>query len=198
MTSARKAGRAPGGAWLADRHTEVAAERILDAAGELFTDHEPGSVGMAEIAAAAGCSRATLYRYFENRDALHRAYAHREARTVQAQLAERLAGIDDPHRRLLAGMSEAIALVRENPALAAWFARADPLGTELADRSEVITEMMATFLTLLGSADPDTVRRRARWAVRMITALLVFPGRDAAEEAAMLAEFVVPILLPPA
>lgn len=189
-------GREPGRAWLADRHSEVAAERILDAAGELFTDHDPGSVGMAEIAAAAGCSRATLYRYFENRDALHRAYVHREARAAAARLTERLAGVDDPRERLVTGMTQAIALVRENPALAAWFARTDPLGSELAERSEVITAMVAAFLTRLGAADPDTVQRRARWAVRMITALMVFPGRDAAEESAMLTEFVAPVLLP--
>jgi AcrR family transcriptional regulator len=66
--------------WLSERRTEVAADRILDAAEELFTRHDPGSVGMNEIAKAAGCSRATLYRYFENREALRTAYVHRETR----------------------------------------------------------------------------------------------------------------------
>ena len=42
---------------------------------------------MSDIAAAAGCSRATLYRYFENREALHTAYVSREAREVNLQLA---------------------------------------------------------------------------------------------------------------
>ena len=64
--------------WLSERRTEVAVDRILDAAEELFTRHDPGSVGMNEIAKAAGCSRATLYRYFENREVLRNAYVHRE------------------------------------------------------------------------------------------------------------------------
>ena len=51
------------GDWLAARRTEVAADRILDAAGELFAEQEAATVGMHEIASAAGCSRATLYRY---------------------------------------------------------------------------------------------------------------------------------------
>ena len=68
--------------WLADRRTEVAADRILDAADELFAQQEAATVGMNEIAKAAGCSRATLYRYFENRDALYTAYVHREAHRV--------------------------------------------------------------------------------------------------------------------
>ena len=67
------------GDWLAERRTEVAADRILDAADELFARQEAATVGMNEIATAAGCSRATLYRYFENRDALlHRVRAPRE------------------------------------------------------------------------------------------------------------------------
>ena len=70
------------GDWLAERRTEVAADRILDAADELFTRQDAATVGMNEIAKAAGCSRATLYRYFENRDALYTAYVHRETHRV--------------------------------------------------------------------------------------------------------------------
>ena len=68
--------------WLAERRTEVAADRILDAADELFTRQDAATVGMNEIARAAGCSRATVYRYFENRDALYTAYVHRETLRV--------------------------------------------------------------------------------------------------------------------
>ena len=39
--------------WLSQRRIEVAADRILDAAEELFTRHDPSSVGMNEIAKAA-------------------------------------------------------------------------------------------------------------------------------------------------
>ncbi|ORX08327.1 TetR/AcrR family transcriptional regulator [Mycolicibacillus trivialis] len=184
--------------WLAERRSAVAAERILDAAGDLFTEHEPSSIGMAEIARAAGCSRATLYRYFESREALHRAYVHREARAVNRTLGDRLAGIDDPRTRLVTGITAAIATVRDNPALAAWFGRTDPLGGELADRSEVITELVAAFLDGLDAVDPESARRRARWVVRVMTSLLVFPGRDDAEETALIEEFVAPVVLPAA
>ena len=64
--------------WLSERRTEVAADRILDAAVEQFTRHDPGSVGMNAIAKAAGCSRATLYRYLDSREALRNAYVHRD------------------------------------------------------------------------------------------------------------------------
>jgi len=41
-------------------------DRILDAAGELFAARGVSAVEMTDIARAAGCSRATLYRYFED------------------------------------------------------------------------------------------------------------------------------------
>ena len=49
-----------GNDWLGDRRTEVAADRILDAADALFAQQDAAAVGMHEIAKAAGCSRATL------------------------------------------------------------------------------------------------------------------------------------------
>ena len=49
------------------------------------------SIGMNDIAHAAGCSRATVYRYFENREALRNAYVHRHARAINRQLAELVA-----------------------------------------------------------------------------------------------------------
>ncbi|OHV04371.1 TetR/AcrR family transcriptional regulator [Mycobacterium talmoniae] len=188
--------------WLADRRGEVAAERILDAAGELFTEHDPGAVGMLEIARAAGCSRATLYRYFENRDALYTAYVHREARALYHQMTARLADVTDPQQRLLTGIVQALALVRQNPALASWFATTGPpIGAEMADRSAVITAMVGGFVASLepdGDQAPADVERRARWVVRVMTSLLNFPGRDAADEQAMLQEFVLPVVVPAA
>ena len=181
--------------WLAEQRGEVAAERILDAAGALFTAHDPGAVGMRDIATAAGCSRATLYRYFENREALHTAYVHREAHRLARRLTERLAAIDDPHQRLIDGMTATLALVRENPALASWFAASRaPIGAQMADRSAVITAMVTTFAASLGRGEPAAYQRRARWLVRVLTSLLTFPGRDADDERTMLAEFVAPVV----
>ena len=40
------------------------ATAILDAAAALFAERGVNAVGMGEVARAAGCSRATLYRWF--------------------------------------------------------------------------------------------------------------------------------------
>jgi AcrR family transcriptional regulator len=185
------------GDWLAGRRTEVAADRILDAAGDLFARHDAATVGMHEIAKAAGCSRATLYRYFDNREALHTAYVHREAYRLYHQMNERITGVDDPRERLIAGITTSLTMVRQSPALASWFSTTEaPIGGEIAEQSEVIKALTAAFLISLDPDHADVVERRARWLVRVMTSLLIFPGRDEADEKAMLEEFVVPIVAP--
>ncbi len=185
------------GDWLAARRTEVAADRILDAAGELFARQEAATVGMHEIASAAGCSRATLYRYFENRDALYTAYVHRESYRLYREMTEQINSVVDPHERLIEGMLASLRNVRESPALASWFATTQrPIGAEMAEQSEVIKALTEAFVISLGPDDPELVAHRARWLVRVMTSLFLFPGHDDADERAMLEEFVVPIMLP--
>jgi AcrR family transcriptional regulator len=183
--------------WLSERRIEVAADRILDAAEELFTRHDPGSVGMNAIAKAAGCSRATLYRYFENREALRTAYVNRETYRLFDAIKEKISGITEPRERLTAGVVTTLRLVRESPALSSWFAITQPpIGGELAEQSDVITALAAAFVNSLGADDQTVAESRARWLVRVITSLLIFPGRDVADEQAMIEEFVVPIVVP--
>ncbi|KAA0095252.1 TetR/AcrR family transcriptional regulator [Mycolicibacterium sp. P1-18] len=180
------------GDWLADRRADAAADRILDAADALFTRLGAARVGMNDVAAAAGCSRATLYRYFENRDALYTAYTHREAHRVFRELGDRIAVIADPRERLLEGVLAALSSVRESPSLSAWFIPDErPVGGEMAQRSLVIETLTASFLQSLGVGD---VEPRARWLVRVIISLLTFPGSDSAEERNMLDQFVLPVV----
>jgi AcrR family transcriptional regulator len=185
------------GDWLAARRTEVAADRILDAAGELFAQQEAATVGMHEIASAAGCSRATLYRYFENREALYTAYVHRESYRLYRDMTEQISSLVDPRERLIEGMLASLRNVRESPALASWFSTTQrPIGAEMAEESEVIKALTEAFVISLGPDDPELVAHRARWLVRVMTSLMLFPGHDADDERAMLEEFVVPIVLP--
>ncbi|QUR68507.1 TetR/AcrR family transcriptional regulator [Mycobacterium spongiae] len=186
-----------GNDWLAGRRTEMAADRILDAAEELYIEHGPASIGMNEIAKAAGCSRATLYRYFENREALRTAYVNRETLRLFAEIQQRISDVDSPSERLIVAVATALKMVRDSPALTAWFAATrEPIGGEMAGQSEVIIAVASEFLRAAGPGEEATLQRRARWLIRMITSLLMFPGRDEADERAMLEEFVAPSVLP--
>ncbi|MFC7503076.1 hypothetical protein, partial [Nocardioides sp. GCM10030258] len=57
-----------------------------------------------------------------------------------------------------------------------------------ADRAIESEVIEALGLTM--APDPDA----ARWLVRAIVSLLTVPGRDAAEERAMVARFVAPVV----
>ena len=186
-----------GNDWLGARRTEVAADRILDAADALFAQQDAATVGMHEIAKAAGCSRATLYRYFENREALYTAYVHRESYRLFHQMTEQLSGVDEPRERLIEGMVSSLRNVRQSPALSSWFATAQrPIGAEIAEQSQVIKALTEAFLISMAPDDPEVVERKARWLVRVMTSLLVFPGHDEADERAMIEQFVVPMVVP--
>ena len=166
---------------------------ILDAAAELFVQRGVAAVGMAEVAEAAGCSRATLYRYFDSRDALRGAFIHRETTRVADEVARSIAEVDDPGLRLVEGVMASLQLVRDDPVLSAWFSASDTGWTaRFAQSSALIEEQVSR---LLGASSDPAVRRRARWVVRVIVSLLADPEATPAEERAQVEEFVVPVVL---
>ncbi|MEV0108126.1 TetR/AcrR family transcriptional regulator [Nocardia sp. NPDC050799] len=186
------------GDWLAGGRTELAAERILDAVRALVIEKGAGTVGMAEVAEAAGCSRATLYRYFANRQALYVAFAGREATQLLARVWRGRVP-DGPARAelLLDGLTATLAEARKTPHLAVWFEPANAgIVARLSDSSEVIDELVAVFITRLR---PDlsaaAADRLGRWAVRVMISLLTLPPATADEERALLRDFLLPFLL---
>lgn len=170
-----------------------AAERILDAASELFAERGVAAVGMDDIARAAGCSRATLYRYFPNRDQLRSAYVLREMTTALDHLAAGVPTAGDPQARLVSTVESAVHYVRGHPALMAWFASEDfAVGPVLVENAEALADAAARSSLgsgLPGLADPMT----ADWIVRVIVGLLSYPGPSAAYEREILVRFVGPL-----
>src|SRR5712691_9532880 len=68
------------------RHDRTAAA-ILDAAAHALSEHG-GSTSMTDVAAAAGVSRATLYRYYPDREALLDALASNALADAAGRLAD--------------------------------------------------------------------------------------------------------------
>ncbi|WP_405180690.1 TetR/AcrR family transcriptional regulator [Nocardia sp. NBC_01377] len=181
--------------WLRPTRADIAAEQILDAAARLFVERGVANTGMGEVAAAAGCSRATLYRYFPNRQSLRIAFVHREARRVAAAVAREVADIADPRERVVTAMTASIRSVRDDPTLIAWFTAGDAgIANEIGQTSEVI-EAIAAGLLADAVADDSRRSRSARWAARVIMSLLTAPGRDGDDERAMLEQFVAPVVV---
>lgn len=154
------------GDWLASGRADLAADAILDAAAGLFAQDGVAAVGMGDIARAAGCSRATIYRHYADRDSLRRAFVLRESARIGLQVKEQSTSAAD-------AVLLAVGFVRSQPALVAWFT-ADSAGLGLA-----------SALDLDDHDDPDT-----RWLVRCIASLLAMPGRDSEDERDIVEHYV--------
>ncbi len=167
---------------------EAATERILDATAGLVTEHGVDGWSMSAVAAAAGCSRATLYRYFPDRRALQRAYVEREARRVGRLVAADVAALDERRTssRVTEGVLSALRHVRDEPALAAWFHESGAGISAGLSHAPVVVDSVAAWL----GDDAEA----AHWVVRVIDSLLTVPGEDQAEERRLVERFVAPVV----
>jgi len=176
--------------WLATERSELGAERILDAAAQLFAEQGIGQPGMEDIARAAGCSRATVYRYFENKQALLRAFVHREARDITEQVAREL-----QHRvgrpDVVGAVVATLAAVRARPYLEPWYTGSATDLLEVFRDSPVIAALASTFLSRGGEPDTDL----GRWMLRIVMSFLREPGESLEDELRLVERFLAPVVL---
>ncbi len=186
--------------WLRHDDEDVATDVLLDAAGEAFAAIGVGKASMVDVARSAGCSRATLYRYFPNRTALHQAFVQRAWLRIAASAAESRA----PSQPLTADeitdrVTLGVLAVRSDPLLAVWFEPENmSIPLALSQDSDVLRAMAAAFIgEVVGSEVNDAeAERRGAWMLRIIVSLLVMPGADVAAERELVASYVVPVLFP--
>ncbi|GGZ58105.1 TetR family transcriptional regulator [Streptomyces inusitatus] len=108
------------GGGLRERKKRQTYQAISDAAIALFLAKGFGPVSVAEIAAAAGISKPTLFRYFPAKEdlVLHRLADHEgEAARVVAGRPPGLSPLDALHRHFLAGLDryEPVTGVNDEP-----------------------------------------------------------------------------------
>jgi AcrR family transcriptional regulator len=78
------------------------AERLLEAASDLFYREGIRAVGVDTISAEAGVSKRTLYNRFGGKDELVAEYLRRRDERWRGYLQERTDGVVDPREKLLA------------------------------------------------------------------------------------------------
>ncbi|MFD4402799.1 TetR/AcrR family transcriptional regulator [Nocardia sp. NPDC058499] len=173
--------------WLAggDRRT-IAVDRIERAAMALFLEQGIDKVTVDGIAAAAGCSRATLYRYCGGKTQLVHSVLAKAAATV----AERVAAAIEPFqgsRRLVEAVLAAVAAIRADPTLAQWLTRHRSAATdELLSTAPELGKIASTLTRIAPDAEA------AQWIVRIVLALLSWPLPDSTAERRMVERFVAP------
>jgi AcrR family transcriptional regulator len=105
--------------------TSIQADKMLDAAAQLFATHRFHEVRMEDIAAEATVGKGTLYRYFSDKDELYLALLERASRHFIARLEEAVGPIAGARDRLVALVDAIIANFDEQPHLLDLIQRAE-------------------------------------------------------------------------
>jgi AcrR family transcriptional regulator len=141
------------------------AERLLEAADELFYSEGINTVGIDRVIAHAGVAKASLYSSFGSKDELIRSYldGRREARRERIEQA--IAVHESPHDRILAVFDE-LGDLRGCP-----FIRAGaeaPAGSLIEEVNDAYRAWLRSlFLTLArraGASEPATLA----WQLQML------------------------------
>ncbi len=126
------------------------ADRILDAAQRLVFRAGARKLSLSEVAARAGVSRPTIYRYFASKEELIDALGKRERRRFNAAMDHAMSGVAG-----VARLEAAIDVV-------ATFVEAQPPGRLLDLEPAFAHDQMAQALPMLAEGLTTVLRRCAR------------------------------------
>jgi AcrR family transcriptional regulator len=150
-------------------HREKQRRLILDAADRLFDQHGIERVTMADITAATGLMRSTVYQYFANKDEIVWALVQQALEHSAAAMQQALRGVDGPALATIAAIlahlgAELVASperVRFMAQFDALYARDWSAERLLAVEAQVFAESLASTLTALVRAGIDDGSLRA-------------------------------------
>ena len=135
---------------------------------------------------ATHCSRATIYRYVGGKKDIREAVLARAASRIVETVRASVAGRTGPDR-VLTAIEVAVAEIRADPAGQLFLDSARGGGWNWLTASPAVADFAAE---LTGLAGDDA--HAARWIVRLVLSLLIWPDADPHTEHEMLQRFVAP------
>jgi len=161
------------------------SEAVLEAAGRRLASHGIAGTTVDDVAAEAGVSRATVYRYIGGKNEIVPAVIGREAQEVLDRVAEVLAASSNPAAAIADAVSTALTAIGENPVLAR-LTSTDLIATLpfiTADAASLVDTAVSTLSPALRAASARTVDDRAveaalDEATRFVLLHLTTPRRD--------------------
>lgn len=163
-----------------ETHRHDVREAILDATMALVAEHGPLAVTMSQIADKTGIGRATLYKYFEDVEAILLAWHDRQVAHHLEHL-RRLQNHGDAGARLRAVL-ETFALIRHehhDPDLAALVHRGEHIGQAHQQLTTLISELLteaAAARLVRGDVPPSEL---ATYCLHAVAAAASLPSRAA-------------------
>lgn len=127
------------------RHRDSVRDALLDATGQLVTEHGVMAVTMSQIAETAGVGRATLYRYFPDIESILSAWHERQIASHLAKLTAIRDQSHDARTRLEEVLKAfaAIARARHDSELAAVLHRGNHMTHAQQQLSELVKGLIA-------------------------------------------------------
>jgi AcrR family transcriptional regulator len=160
------------------------ASAVLDAAADCYLRLGVTKTTAADIASAAGISRATLYRRFSSHEVIFMAVLERESAAMAAEASAELASIADPADRLVESMVFSISRVGDRPVHAAIFsgesaawAAGRPIRLDALRRigEAAIRPMLGPAIDG-GLLPRDAVADLTDWILRILLSYAAIPG----------------------
>lgn len=187
--------------WAGDPPAREAAQtRLLEAAARCIVRDGPGSASISSVAAEAGVSRPTVYRYFADWQALLRETSLQAHRVLARDLAAHIEGMESAGPMAVEAFVFLLREKEKRPLLRAlWHATTiDSVllaeSTE-ADAVDLAGQALAPLVKAAGWSKAESAET-IEWMLRVLLSLLVAPGRvrSEAELRSMLERFLIPSL----
>ncbi|BBX64796.1 hypothetical protein MSAS_39700 [Mycobacterium saskatchewanense] len=123
-------------------------DRLLDAAEDCLRDRGQSGTTMEDIAGRAGVSRATVYRYFSNRESVVSGFILRATERYLRRIAPRIAEHADLGPASVDFVEETVRAAHREPIIGVLFGSANDLaGVGLAEGTSVaLFDLVAEFL----------------------------------------------------
>jgi AcrR family transcriptional regulator len=177
-----------------DTKTQPVRERLLDAAEGCLEQFGPEKTSMEDVARAAGMSRATVYRYFENRDALLLGVASRQASSLAGEAINYLGQFSTISDWLVEGLLFTLREIPSRPVFASlvtsldsrasgslWLGSSGLVEIGINVLQPIFTNAKAQGL-LRDGVDPAML---VEWLLRMLWTYLNAPSQVATDEEGM-------------
>lgn len=177
-----------------DTKAKSVRERLLDSAEGCLAQFGPQKTSMEDVARAAGMSRATVYRYFENRDALLLGVASRQAANLATEAMSYLAKFDNIADWLVEGLIFTLREIPKRPVFASLVTSMDTrsASTLFLGSSGMIEIGVNVVRPIFGAAKQQGLLRGdvdvdllIEWLLRVLWTYLNAPSQVATDEDGM-------------